>query len=70
MDCQTVKSRPTLTASALYYSTKVKVHNMTFCNMVTGHCKKINWWHEGDGDLEASIFVSFVLCHLENVLYE
>ncbi|CAI6359890.1 unnamed protein product [Macrosiphum euphorbiae] len=65
MDCQAVKLCPTLTASALYYSTKLKVHNMTFYNMVTGHCKNY-WWHEGDGDLEASIFVSILLCHLEN----
>lgn len=64
MDCQAVKLCPTLQASALYYSMKLKVHNMTLYNMVTGHCKNY-WWHEGDGDLEASVFVSIVLCHLE-----
>ncbi|KAL4152815.1 hypothetical protein QTP88_000648 [Uroleucon formosanum] len=54
MDCQAIKLCPTLQARALYYSTKLKVHNMTLYNKVTG-----------DGELEASVFVSIVLSHLE-----
>lgn len=64
MDCMAVKLCPYLQNSALYYSMKLKVHNMTLYNNATGQCENY-WWHEGEGDLEASIFTTIILKHLE-----
>jgi len=64
MDCQAVKLCPVLEASALYYSMKLKVHNMTIYNNATGDCYNY-WWHEADGELEASVFVSIIIKHLQ-----
>lgn len=64
IDCQAVKLCPVLQTSALYYSMKLKVHNMTTYNNATAYCQNY-WWHEGNGDLEASVFNSIVIKHLE-----
>ncbi|XP_022160718.1 uncharacterized protein LOC111026860 [Myzus persicae] len=64
IDCQAVKLCPVLQTSALYYSMKLKVHNMTIYNNATADCQNY-WWHEGNGELEASVFVSIVIKHLE-----
>lgn len=41
-DYQAVKLCPTLQASALYYSIKLKVYNITVYNNATVNCK--NYW--------------------------
>lgn len=64
IDCQAVKLCPALQTSALYYSMKLKVHNMTMYNNATADCQNY-WWHEENGDLEASVFVTIVIKHLE-----
>lgn len=43
---------------------KLKVHNMTLYNNSTGHCENY-WWYEGEGELEASIFTTIIIKHLE-----
>lgn len=48
----------------LYYSMKLKVHNMTIYNNATGYCHN-HWWHEANGELEASVFVSIIVKHLQ-----
>jgi hypothetical protein len=37
---------------------------MTVYNNATGHCHNY-WWHEADGELEGSVFVSIIIKHLE-----
>ncbi|CAI6353444.1 unnamed protein product [Macrosiphum euphorbiae] len=59
IDCQAVKLCPVLQTSSLYYSMKLKVHNLTIYNIATADCQNY-WWHEGNGELEASVFVSIV----------
>lgn len=48
----------------MYYRTKFKVHNFTIYHLGTQQCT-CYWWHEGKGELSASIFTSMIICHLE-----
>lgn len=64
MDMQAVKLCPSLQASALYYSMKLKVHNLTIYNIGTRECENY-WWQETDGGLEASIFTTILIKHIE-----
>lgn len=64
INCQAVKFCPVLQTNALCYLMKLKVHNMTIYNNATADCQNY-WWHEGNGELEASVFVSIVIQHLE-----
>jgi len=64
MDCQAVKLCSILQTSSLYYSMKIKVHNMAIYNNATEDCQNY-WWHEGNGHQEASVFVLMVIKHLE-----
>lgn len=63
MDVQAVQLCPKTNASALYYSMKSKVHNLTFFNLADNQCSTY-WWHECDGELDASVFTSIINKHL------
>ncbi|XP_062387011.1 uncharacterized protein LOC134076007 [Sardina pilchardus] len=63
MDLQALLLCPKLKASALYYKTKLAVHNFTVYNMLT-HSATCYVWHEGEGSLSASEFVSCVVDYL------
>jgi len=60
MDLQAVLLAPRLQASALYYKTKLCVHNFTLFDLSTkaGICYT---WHEGEGGLSANEFTSIIM---------
>ncbi|KAK4882731.1 hypothetical protein RN001_006050 [Aquatica leii] len=62
MDMQAVKLAPMIRATAIYFKTKLAVHNYTVFNLVTKnvHCYL---WHEVEGGLEASPFSVEYLSH-------
>ncbi|XP_050518028.1 uncharacterized protein LOC126892515 [Diabrotica virgifera virgifera] len=63
MDLEAVKVCPYLTASALYFKTKLSCHNYTVYNLVTHHAT-CYWFDETASDLTASTFVNFLLDYL------
>lgn len=63
---QAVKLCPYLQASALYYSMKLKVHNLTIYNIGNAECHNC-WWYETEGNLEASVSTTILIKHLEKV---
>ncbi|XP_050993142.1 uncharacterized protein LOC127182077 [Labeo rohita] len=63
MDLQALLLCPKLKASALYYKTKLAVHNFTVYNMLT-HSATCYVWHEGEGSLSASEFASCIVNYL------
>ncbi|CAG9773409.1 unnamed protein product [Ceutorhynchus assimilis] len=67
MDLQSVKLAPVLQASAIYYNTKLCVHNFTTFNLVD---KEVSCylWHEAEGGLEANIFATLIVKHLSSFL--
>lgn len=67
MDLQSVKLAPVLQASAIYYKTKLCVHNFTTFNLVD---KEVSCylWHEAEGGLEANVFATIIVKHLSNFL--
>lgn len=67
MDLEAVMLCPLLKASALYYKTKLAVHNFTLFNLAdkTATCYV---WHEGEGGLVASVFATLIVKFLENEL--
>ncbi|CAH1155702.1 unnamed protein product [Phaedon cochleariae] len=67
MDVQAVKLAPLLQASAIYFKTKLCVHNFTMYDLVTKDCH-CYLWHEAEGGLEANIFCSIIYKHLLNYL--
>ncbi|CAK1593378.1 unnamed protein product [Parnassius mnemosyne] len=64
MDLESVKVCPYLTASALYFKTKLTCHNFTIYDLVT-HQASCYWFDETCADLTASTFTSFVCDYLE-----
>lgn len=66
-DLQSVKLCPMLQASALYYKTKLCVHNFTMFNLATKdvHCY---WFDEYNAGLVASVFASCVIDCLKKTL--
>lgn len=60
MDMQAVKICPMINASAIYYKTKLSVHNFTIYDMDSHVCKNY-WFNETEGDLSASTFANFVI---------
>lgn len=64
MDLESVKVCPYLTASALYFKTKLTCHNFTVYDLVTHHAT-CYWFDETAADLTASTFVSYVCDYLE-----
>ena len=68
-DLQTVKLCPYLTASALYFKTKLMVHNFTIYNLGTNKVK-CYWFDETTTDLKASIYASFFVDYLNKIIDE
>lgn len=60
-----MKLCPSIQASALYYSVKLKIHNYTIYDLATGDCSNY-WLQESEGDLEASVFASILIKIFEN----
>ncbi|OXA41429.1 hypothetical protein Fcan01_23893 [Folsomia candida] len=60
MDVESVKLSPILKASALYYKTKLVVHNFTLYNLNTREAT-CYWWDETEGELVASTFATCVV---------
>ena len=59
MDLQSLLICPRLEASILYYKMKLSYHNFD---------EAMNYfWHEGEGELKASVFASCVIDYLDNV---
>lgn len=67
MDLQAVLLCPMLKASALYYRTKLCVHNFTIFDLAT-HDVMCYVWHEGEGGLSAHEFASMLTDYLEKDL--
>lgn len=63
-DTQAVKLSPDLNATAVYFKTRLQVHNYTIYNLVTHQCTN-HWWDETQGDLSASSFVSCIIAYFE-----
>lgn len=66
-DVESVKLAPYLQASAIYYKTKLCVHNFTLYNLATKEVM-CYWFDESNSTLEASVFASCLVDHLEKVL--
>lgn len=69
MDLQAVLLAPRLLASALYYKTKLAVHNFTMYNLKNGNviCYV---WNESEGEITANNFASCLINFLENLIKE
>lgn len=67
MDVQAVKLCPKLEVSSAYYKTKLQVHNFTMYNLAS-HESKNFLWNESEGELCSSIFTTFIIKHLTDVL--
>lgn len=65
MDLEAVMLCPLLKASALYYKTKLAVHNFTVFNLANKNAV-CYLWHEGEGGLVASIFATMISDFLES----
>ena len=65
MDLQSVLLSPSLKASALYYRTKLCVHNFTIFNCVTKDVV-CYVWHEAEGGLTANEFASCIVDYLSS----
>lgn len=64
MDVQSVKLCPVIAASKVYYKTRLQVHIFTVYNLATHQCTNYVW-NETEGDLQASVFASCIISHLE-----
>ncbi len=67
LDVQAVLLCPKTKASALYYKTKLQVHNLSFYNLKTheGYCYV---WDETEGDVNSEIFAHLQYKHFSQVL--
>lgn len=67
MDLQAVLLCPNTKASAMYYKTKLQVHNFTLFNLATkeGFCYT---WDESEGSLSSEVFASIIYQHFFNYL--
>lgn len=65
MDVEAVKVSPYLKASALYYKTKLMVHNFTTYDLKSNHAV-CYWWDETEGDLSASSFASCLVNYINS----
>ncbi|GFN94154.1 hypothetical protein PoB_002066000 [Plakobranchus ocellatus] len=75
MDLQSVLLCPRTNASALYYKTKLRIHNFTIYDLITNDCAYYVW-NEIDCDLTANKFATCVMDYLsldltpaEHILY-
>ncbi|CAG5015485.1 unnamed protein product [Parnassius apollo] len=64
VDLQSVKVCPKVQASAVYYETKLCCHNFTVYNLAT-HEVTCYWWHECEGELQASNFASCLVDYIQ-----
>lgn len=64
MDVEGVVLCPKLLASALYFKSKLHLHNFTLYNILT-HDSANYVWDETEGDLQSSTFASIVIHHLK-----
>lgn len=60
MDVQAVQLVPHLKASAVYFKTKLACHNYTVYDLASQEVV-CYIWHEGEGELIAEVFASFIL---------
>ena len=67
MDVQAVLTCPKLNASALYYKTKLALHNFTMYNLKTAEVR-CYVWNETEGDLSASSFATCIRHCLNDVI--
>lgn len=68
-DLQAVKLCPFLKASALYFKTKLMVHNFTVYNLGTNDVK-CYWFDETASDLKAPTYASFFVDYLKKLIEE
>lgn len=66
-DLEAVKVAPYVKASALYYKTKLNVHNFTMYNLETKEATCF-WFDETNADLEASVFATCVVSKIKQVV--
>lgn len=64
MDLQSVLLAPNLQASALYYKSKLQVHNFTFYSLNNGDVV-LYVWHEGNGGVGSNEFVSCITDYIQ-----
>lgn len=64
MDLEAVKVCPYLTASSLYFKTKLTCHNFTVYNVTTHHCT-CYWFNETAADMTSNTFASFLIDYIE-----
>lgn len=67
MDAEGVVLCPKLLASALYFKSKLQLHNFTIYDILT-HISTNYVWDETEDDLQSSTFTSIVVHHLEKLL--
>lgn len=67
MDTEGVVLCPKLLASALYFKSKLQLHNFTIYDILT-HDSANYVWDETEGDLQSSVFTSIVVHHLKKLL--
>ncbi|XP_037025664.1 uncharacterized protein LOC119078177 [Bradysia coprophila] len=67
MDAEGVVLCPKLLASALYFKSKLQLHNFTIYDILT-HDSTNYVWDETESDLQSSTFVSIIIHHLEKRL--
>lgn len=67
VDVQAVKLAPMLKASAIYYKTKLCVHNYTIYNLANSEVM-CHLWDETQGGLEANVFATMLSDYLQNHL--
>lgn len=67
MDTEAVVLCPRCKASALYYKSKLQLHNFTIYNILS-HDSTNYIWDETEGDLQSSSFTSIVVHHLEKIM--
>jgi hypothetical protein len=67
IDVQAVLLSPKTKASALYYKTKLQVHNLSFYNLKTkeGYCYI---WNETEGDVNSEMFAHLQYKHFSELL--
>lgn len=63
-DMESVKLTPMTKVSAMYYKTKLCLHNYTVYNLANRQCKCF-WFTEVDGDLSANSFASCLIDYLK-----
>jgi len=66
MDLQSLLVCPKLAASALYYKMKLSCHNFTIYDLAS-HDVQNYFWHEGEGELNANVFASCLIDHLNKM---